>query len=318
MIASSQSLPKRARKVANFIPGLVHAPVTPFTRDYRVDHDLFRKIVDFHLRNGAEALAVQMHAGESVSLSDVEQRELIELAVTHVKGRVHVIAHVSDAGTAIAVARAQYAEKTGAAAIVATVPYYWTPPPSMLIEHFAQIGSAVSVPFFVYYSPEELAGVKLGTDMVMALIKQLPNFAGVVDASLDWQFMINIVSNAWRVRPQFQLLSGTEYMVSAGAVGATSMFSSLAGVAPKLVRRLYDICRREKYFDARAPQEALAELRQIVKRAGPAGLKGAMRAMGRDCGDPRPPLDALPASATRKLAAELGALAPLRDEPRGW
>ncbi len=318
MIATSQSLPKRARKVASFIPGLVHTPVTPFTRDYRVDYDLYRKIVQFHLRNGAEALAVQMHAGESVSLSDLEQRKLIELVVTQVNGRVPVIAHVSDSGTAIAVARAHHAEKVGAAAIVATTPYYWTPPPSMLIEHFAQIGSTVTVPFFVYYSPEELPGVKLGTDTVMTLIKQLPNFAGVVDASLDWQFMINIVSNAWRVRPEFQLLSGTEYMVSAGAVGATSMFSSLAGVAPKLVRQLYDICRSEKYFDARAPQEALAELRQIIMRAGPAGLKGAMRAMGRDCGETRPPLDPLPAAGAQKLTAALDAFAPLRNEPRGW
>ena len=65
------------------------------------------------------------------------------------------------------------------------------------------------------------------------------------------------MSNAWRVRPDFQLLSGTEYMVSAGAVGATSMFSSLAGVAPKLVRELYEICRTEKYFDARKTQEDL-------------------------------------------------------------
>ncbi len=304
--------------MANLIPGLVHTPVTPFTRDYRVDYDLYRKIVDFHLRNGAEALAVQMHAGESVSLSNIEQRGLIEFAIKQVKGRVPVIAHVSDSGTAIAVARAQHAEKAGAAAIVATTPYYWTPPPNMLIEHFAQIGSAVTVPFFVYYSPEELAGVKLGTDTVMTLIERLPNFAGLVDASLDWQFMINIVSNAWRVRPEFQLLSGTEYLVSAGAIGATSMFSALAGVTPKLVRQLYDICCKEAYFAARAPQEALADLRQIVKRAGPAGLKGAMRAMGRDCGEPRPPLDPLSAPAAQKLAAALDALALLRDEPRGW
>ena len=107
-------------------------------------------------------------------------------------------------------------------------------------------------------------------------------------------------------------------MVSAGAVGATSMFSSLSGVAPTLVRRLYDICRTEKYFDARPAQEDLAALRQIVKRAGAGGLKGALRAMGRECGQPRPPLDALSAGGYDKLAAEIGALAILRAEPRGW
>jgi 4-hydroxy-tetrahydrodipicolinate synthase len=147
--------------------------------------------------------------------------------------------------------------------------------------------------------------------MVLKLIDRLPNFAGVADASLDWQFMINIVSNAWRVSPDFQLLSGTEYMVSAGAVGATSMFSSLSGIAPTLVRTLFDICRTEKYFDARKAQEDLAALHQVVKRDGAGGLKRALRLMGRDCGLPRPPLDPGGTAAYDQLAM-------LRDEPRGW
>ena len=301
-----------------FQPGLVHTPVTPFTREYRIDFDSYGKLIEFHLRNGAQALAVQMHAGESVSLSDAEQRNLLEFTIRQVKARVPVIAHVSDSGTAISADRARYAEKAGAAAVIATTPYYWTPPPAMLLEHFAQIGSAVNIPFYVFYTPDEMGGTKLSTEVVLKLIDRLPNFAGVADASLDWQFMINIVSNAWRVRPDFQLLAGTEYMVSAGAVGATGMFSSLAGVAPGLVRQLYEICRKERYFEARKLQEEAAALRQIVKRAGFAGLKGAMRAMGRDCGEPRPPLGALGAGAREKLTAELGALAVLREEPRGW
>ncbi len=302
-----------------FTPGLVHTPVTPFTRDLQIDYGLFEKLLEFHLRNGAQALAIQMHAGESVSLSDADQRKLFDFTIKHLKGRVPVIAHVSDSGTAIAAERARYAEQAGAAAVIATSTYYWTPPAAMVLEHFAQIGSAVKIPFYVLYSPDELGGTHhMGTDLMMKLLDRLPNLAGVVDTSHDWQFMINIVSNAWRKRADFQLISGTEYMVSAGAVGATSMFSSLSGVAPKLVRELYNICRTEKYFDARKPQEDLALLRQIVKRAGTGGLKGAMRAMGRDCGQPRPPLDALGAVEYDKLAAEIEALSALRGEPKGW
>lgn len=300
-----------------FTPGLVHVPVTPFTRDNRIDFELYGKLIEFHLSQSAEALAIAMHAGESVSLDDGVQRELIVFAIEQVRGRVPVIAHVSDSGTGIAAARARHAQAAGAAAIVATTPYYWTPPPSMILEHFVQIGSAVSIPFFVYYSPAEMGGVKLSTEMVIELVKRLDNFAGLVDASLDWQFMINILSNAQRIRPDFQLLSGSEYMVSAGAIGATSMFSSLAGVAPKRVRRLYDICRAEKYFEARKSQEDIAALRQAVKRAGGAGLKAAMRAMGRDCGEPRPPLEAI-GSGYEALESALNAISALREEPRGW
>jgi 4-hydroxy-tetrahydrodipicolinate synthase len=150
-------------------------------------------------------------------------------------------------------------------------------------------------------------------------MNRCPNFSGLVDASHQWQFMIDTLSAAWRVRPDFQLISGDEYLVSAGAIGATGMFTSLAGVVPRTIRKLYDICRTEKYFDARKTQENIAALYQAVKRAGRIeALKGAMRVMGRACGQTRPPLDALPEKRYEQLAGELGAMAFLRDEPRGW
>jgi 4-hydroxy-tetrahydrodipicolinate synthase len=299
--------------------GLVHTPITAFKADRKIDYGRMESVIAFHLKNGAEALAVPMHTGESVSLSDADQRELLAFTLRQVKGRVPVIAHTSDAGTQIAADRARHAQDIGAAAVIATTPYYWSPPAGMIIEHFARIGSAVSIPFYVFHTPEELASTKLSKDLVVKLMERLPNFAGLVDSSHEWQFMIDTISAAWRVRPEFQLVSGTEYMVSAGTIGASGMFSSLAAVAPRLVRSLYDVCRTEKYFDARKPQENVAALRQAVKRAGGIeALKGAMRAMGRDCGDTRPPLDQLAAQRYDKLAAELGAMPFLRDEPRGW
>lgn len=298
--------------------GLVHTPVTPFKRDRSIDYGLYDKLIEFHLRNGADSLALPMHAGESVSLSDADRKALLEFAMAKVKGRVPVIAHVSQAGTSMAVALARHAEQAGAAAIVAAVPYYWTPPPAMLVEHFAQIGSSVRLPFYAYNAPEEMGGVKVTTDIAMKLIERLDNFAGVVDAGLDWQFMIEVITVARRVRPSFQLVSGTEYMISAGAIGCASHFAPLAGIAPKTVRQLYDVCRKEQYRDGRKPQEAIAALRQAVKHAGVSGLKAAMRAMGRDCGDPRPPLRALGEVEAGVIADKLGKIAALQAEPRGW
>src|SRR5215475_13684745 len=228
-----------------FEPGLVHTPVTPFTRDNRIDYDTFAKLIEFHIGNGADSLALPMHIGESVSLTDEEQRALLAFAIKQVNGRKPVIAHASDAGSAIAANRARHAQELGAAAVVATTPYYWTPPPHMIVEHFAAIGAAVTVPFFVYNSPEEMPGTRITTDLCLKLIDRLPNFAGVVDLSLDWQFMIELLTYARRPRPEFQLLAGTEHMVSAAAIGATGMFAPLAGVAPKLVRQLCELCRKD-------------------------------------------------------------------------
>jgi dihydrodipicolinate synthase/N-acetylneuraminate lyase len=84
------------------------------------------------------------------------------------------------------------------------------------------------------------------------------------------------------------------------------------------VRRLFDLCRADKLFEARPAQEELAKLYQLTKAGGIASLKAALAAHGRDCGILRPPLQALDANAAAELSRGLGAMASLRDEPRGW
>ncbi len=304
--------------MATFTPGLVHTPVTPFTADGSIDWDRCRKLLEFHIAHGAQALALPMHVGESVSLTDEEQKGLVKVAIDTVRGRVPVIAHVSDSGTAIAVARAAQAEMAGAKAIVLTTPYYWTPAADMLLEHFHAVGAAIRIPLYLWHAPEDMRGPKITTDLVLKLMSRLPNFVGVVDSSNDWQFQINVLSNARRVKPDFQLACGTEYMASAGANGATSFFSALPAVAPVLVRRLYEICRKEDYFEARSVQERVAAVYQIVKHSGFAGLKSAMHVLGRDCGVPRPPMEPLDPARGEALDAELERLGALSAEPRGW
>jgi len=296
--------------------GLVHTPVMPFGRDRRIDLDLFGKLIDFHQRHGAEALAVPMHAAESVSLQETEKHAVVEFAVKHAK--VPVVAHVSEAGSALAAALARHAEGAGAAAIVATTPYYWTPPPAMVLEHFALIGGAVKIPFFVHNAPDDMAGSKVTAELMVKLIGRLANFAGLVDQSLDWQFLIELMTLAKKQRPEFQLLAGTELMVSAAAIGATGMFAPLAAIAPTLIRKLFDACRGGNLFEARGAQEDVAALRQATKPGGAPTLKAALRLMGRDCGAPRPPLTPLDDAAVKVLGDVLGRIAPLTAEPRGW
>jgi 4-hydroxy-tetrahydrodipicolinate synthase len=288
-------------------PGLLHAPVTPFARDNAIDWKVYGKLIDFHLAHGAEGFALPMHVGESVSLTDEEQRKLVSFVVNRLGGKVPVLVHVSDSGTSIAASRAQHAEQAGAAGVIVTTPYYWTPPANMLLEHIEAVCRATKLPVFAWHAPDDMAGPKIGTDLVLKLIEKRANFAGVIDSSNDWQWQINVLSNAQRVRSDFQLLCGTEYMISA-----------LAGVAPTLVKRLYEICRKEQYFEARKAQEATAVLYQTLKRHGFGALKAAHRTMGRDCGEPRPPMEALNEGARGDLAAELERSDALKNEPRGW
>jgi len=304
--------------LATFKPGLVHTPVTPFKRDQSIDFDAYGKLLEFHLRHGADALALPMPQGEDMSLTDEELRKLLEFALTQVKGRVPVLAHVNDAGTRIAVDRARHAEQAGAAAIVSHPPYFWHPKASMVVEHIVQVGAATRLPFFICSPPVEDVGTPLTTEITLQVLERLDNLAGMIDASMDWVFMTEVISLGRNIRPYFQLLPGTDYMVSAGVIGGAGAFSPLSGVAPKLVRQVYDLCAKQQFTQARKAQEDIAALHHLVKTAGFAGLKGALRAMGRDCGQPRPPARALGEIECGKLAQEIGAMDFLRAEPRGW
>ncbi len=308
-----------------FNPGLVHSPITPFKADQSIDYDLYAKVLEFHLKNGAEALAVPMPEGEDMSLRDPELREIIAFAIQQVKARVPVIAHVSDAGTAIAVERARFAEQAGAAAIVSHPPYFWHPKPSMIVEHLISIGSAVKLPFYVCNPPVESVGATLSTDIMMQLIDRLPTLHGLVDASLDFVFMEEVMCDSGPKRPGFQLYAGQDYPVSAFALGGSGLFASLSSIAPRLVKQVFDLCKQGKLVEARGASEQIAELHHLLKNAGEsglkdglAGIKAAMAVMGRPCGIPRPPVRALGEIERGRIAEALHKMTFLKDEPRGW
>jgi 4-hydroxy-tetrahydrodipicolinate synthase len=304
--------------VTAFKVGLVHAPLTPFSNG-RIDFDSYGKLLDFHVHNGAEGLAISTHTGESVSLTVDERKTLLEFTLKHVRGQTPVIAGVSESGTEIAASLAAHARQAGAAALMVSVPYYWTPPQSMLLEHFAAVGTAAGeLPLFVYNSPSEMGEVEVATKTALELIDRLPNFAGLIDASLDWQFMIELVSLARNARSNFQFVSGTEYMISARAIGATGLLTSLSNISPRVVRELYDLCREEKYEDARSRQFDLAVMCRLFRGIGVSGLKAATRFMGRDCGVPRPPLPTFTEAESRALTEKLSAIDVISAEPKGW
>jgi 4-hydroxy-tetrahydrodipicolinate synthase len=301
-----------------FNPGFVHCPVTPFTRDNAVDYATYGKVLDFHLKNGADALALPMPQAEDLSLTDAEQRELLRFSIKHVNGRVPVIAHVSDPGTMIAVERAKHAAEIGAAAIASRPPYFWHPKPAMVVEHLVAIGSATRLPFFVCTPPVEDPGTHMTAEMVLEVVERLDNVAGLVDASMRFVFMAEVASRGSEIRPDFRLIAGTDYIVPNNVLGGRGGFSPLASVAPKLARELYELCSKQQFTQARKAQEQMATLNHALKRAGFAGLKDAMRAMGRDVGVPRPPVDSLGEMEAGVLAERLRAMTFLEREPRGW
>ena len=153
---------------------------------------------------------------------------------------------------------------------------------------------------------------------MVELLERLPIMAGMIDLSLDWQYMIEVITVA-PARPDFQLVSGTEYMISAAAVGATGLLSPLAGLAPKLVGNDYKLCMAEKFTEARPAQDrpqsfhmapcAMPASAGFKTGCGPWAVIAAQR--GRR-------LLALTDTDSKMLLAELTAAGTMISEPRGW
>ncbi len=79
--------------------GSMVAMVTPF-RDGRVDEAKIRELVEFHVKNGTEAIIPCGTTGESPTLSHDEHNMVVEVTIKAAGGRVPVVAGTGSNSTA--------------------------------------------------------------------------------------------------------------------------------------------------------------------------------------------------------------------------
>lgn len=71
--------------------GAAVAIVTPFTED-GINFSELKKLIDFNIENGTDAIVIAGTTGESSTMTDEEHREVIRFTVEYVNKRVPVIA----------------------------------------------------------------------------------------------------------------------------------------------------------------------------------------------------------------------------------
>lgn len=74
------------------IRGSIPAIITPMLEDGSLDLPAFRKLIDWHVAEGTNALVVVGTSGESATLSVEEHVLMVKTAVEHTAGRIPVIA----------------------------------------------------------------------------------------------------------------------------------------------------------------------------------------------------------------------------------
>lgn len=300
------------------LKGVMQSTVTPLRDDFSPDLATFEKLVEFHVRTGATAIAWPHHKAESLNLTIAERKLFAEAAVRVTAGRVPVSIHVSALAVEDTMELARHAQKIGADAILAITPYFWNPSPDGLYEYFVRIGASIDLPLIAYNSPSYLAGVEITGELTRRLIERLPNFVGMKEASFDSEKFIEIARAAFALRPGFAMIAGVEFLLPSVPLGGAGSYSSAGAICPNLCKQLYEACVRGDWPRARELQYKLAVLWDLFRDQYPSSLKGGMVIMGRSVGPTRPPLPTATAERQAHIRGQLEALGIFDSEPHGW
>ena len=157
------------------------ALVTPFSAHGELDVNAMRKLVEFQIRNGVEALLPTGTTGESVTLTDEEQSHVVEIVAEQTQGRIPVIAGAGSNSTKKAIALAQRMLDGGADGILSVGPYYNKPTQEGLLAHFKAVADSSDLPVLLYNVPSR-TGVNMLPETVLQLAED-PRMCAVKEAS---------------------------------------------------------------------------------------------------------------------------------------
>jgi dihydrodipicolinate synthase/N-acetylneuraminate lyase len=301
------------------LKGIMQAPVTPMKDDFSLDGDGFAKMVDFHVRHGAPAIAWPHHKAESLNMTIAERKLGAEIAVRTAAKRVPVSIFVGTLSEEDSLDLARHAQKVGADMILTISPYCRRPSQEEIYDSIVRIATHTDLPVLTYNSPwRNGEGVEFTGDMVRRLIERLPNYIGMKDAGFHSPKFMEISRVALRMRPGFSIIIGVEHLLPAYPLGACGSFSSSGAIAPNLCNRFFASLEAHDWPAARECQFKIARLWRLFKEQYPSSLKGAMIMMGRPVGPTRSPLPTASRERIEFLRTQLEELGILQTEPQGW
>jgi len=283
------------------ITGSIVAIVTPMHEDGSLDLPSLRKLIDFHVAEGSDAIVIVGTTGESPTVDVDEHCELIKLTVDHAAGRIPVIAGTGANSTAEAIELTRFAKEAGADLALSVVPYYNKPTQEGLYRHFKAIAEAVDLPVILYNVPGRTVA-DMSNDTILRLA-DVPGIVGVKDATGNLDRAYDLIQRA----PEgFALYSGDDLTcVLSILMGFHGNISVTANVAPRLMHEMCVAAAAGKVAEAKEIHFRLLGLhRDLFCEANPIPVKWAVHQMGLMPNGIRLPLTALSeANQPRVLAA---------------
>jgi 4-hydroxy-tetrahydrodipicolinate synthase len=286
-------------------PGLIVAPLTPFTADLKVDEPALRRQIEYVVRDCAATMVVAagVETQEYTYLSLAARKALIRSTVEAVGGRVPVMAGITHPSFRTAIELAHEAEKLGAAALQVLAPlrpFAGAPTQRDLVGYFDMIGRETSLPLTLYLNPGPGAEVSIPDTIALA---KLPRVQFVKESSRDLARVSRLIveidrAGHARYFTTMQMLLASLELGGSGATmpppAAEIARHVIAAFAAKDHERAAQLQLQFALFPSKWMQYGLAPT-----------MKAAMNLIGVAVGEPYPPYVPLSREDLAALAAYL-------------
>ena len=279
--------------------GAFTAMITPMNTDGSVDYDGFRKNVKFQLEEGIDGLVPLGTTAETPTLDErpgEEEDRIIAIVMEEVREfekksgkKIPVILGAGSNNTRDAVIYCERAKKAGADAALVVTPYYNKPSKEGIYRHFEAV-SKVGIPIVVY-NIQGRTGTNITTDTLIR-IAELPNIAGVKEASGNINQMGDVIAQIKSKKPDFAVMSGDDGLtLPLIALGGDGIISVVSNLAPKIVA---EMANKALSGDIEGARKIHYRLLPFFKAAfvdgNPTSIKYAMNFKGLPAGPCRLPL----------------------------
>ncbi len=293
----------------DWLRGCATALVTPFTSDGEIDDDALTRLIEYQLAGGVKLLVPCGTTGESATMTEEEDQQVIKRAIELARGRAHVIAGTGSNSTATAIENSRIAEALGSDALLVVAPYYNKPTQHGLYAHFRAVAEAVTIPIVIYNVPGRTS-CNISAETTLRLARDCHNIAAVKEASGNLSQIMEIL----RDRPEgFRVLSGDDaFTFPMIALGADGLISVAANEAPELMARMVQLALDGKWDEARELHYRLLPLMEanfIESSPGPvkAGL-AMMNLIGENYRLPLVAIEEKHRAVLRTVLIDLGVL----------
>lgn len=296
--------------------GALTALITPF-RDGEVDVEALERMVEHEIGQGIHGLVPCGTTGETPTLSEKEDRTVIETVVRVANGRVPVVAGTGSNSTESAIKYTKMAEDAGADGSLQVAPYYNKPTQEGLFRHFSEISKNTDLPLILYNIPGRTS-VTISAETT-ARLAEIPNVVGTKEATHS----MDMVSDLRRLcGTEFSILSGDDSLtLPIMALGGNGVISVAANVAPGAMSDLVNALRSADAAEVDRGRalhyELLPLFRALFLETNPIPVKTAASLIGLCSDEMRLPLAPLSGENLAKMEEVLQTMPQLLPTPEG-